>query len=346
MSALPFLRAARGRRVSAVTLAAALGAACVSTSGPATTEKPAAPAAAAQKPATPAGTGAAVPGAATASKVPTITASDGTRIAYDVSGSGPALLLLHGGGQTRNSWAERGYVDRLARKFTVIRMDLRGSGDSARPDTIAAYALDTVLADVLAVADAAGARRFHLWGFGHGATIGRYLAVRSDRVISAVLVGMDMGPTLSGPVKEAITAMRAKWQPVLEGHKAGSLDLETLSIGDRDAWNHGVALTAVQLGAMLDYPPVQPADITVPTLWLVGAADASGMENVKQFEGKLGGTKVTFKQLSGLSYTDSFARIDPVLAEAEPFLASTAAPTSQDARATSLDIRLWALGSR
>jgi len=331
MSTMKFLRAARGSRVSAVTLVAALGAACVSTSGPAATEKPSAPAASAQKPGTPAATGTAAAGAApatTASKSPTITAADGTRIAYDVSGSGPALLLLHGGGQTRNSWAERGYVDRLAKKFTVIRMDLRGSGDSARPDTIAAYALDTVLADVLAVADAAGAKRFHLWGFGHGASIGRYLAVRSDRVISAVLVGMDMGPTLSGPVKDAIAAMRAKWQPVLEGHKGGTLDLKTLSIGDRDAWDHGVALTAIQLGAMLDYPPVQPADITVPTLWLIGAADASGMENVKQFEGKLGGTKVTFKQLSGLSYTDSFARIDPVLAEAEPFLASTAAPTS------------------
>ena len=333
MSTMKFLRAARGQRVSAVTLVAALGVACASTSTTTTsTEKPAAPAAAsAQKPATPATAGVTATGAgqaATAPKFPTITATDGTKIAYDVSGSGPALLLLHGGGQTRNSWAERGYVDRLAKKFTVIRMDLRGSGDSARPDTIAAYALDTVLADILAVADAAGAKRFHLWGFGHGASIGRYLAVRSDRVISAVLVGMDMGPTLSGPVKEAIAAMRAKWQPVLEGHKAGTLDLKTLSIGDRDAWDHGVALTAIQLGAMLDYPPVPPADIKAPTLWLIGAADASGMENVKQFEGKLGGTKVTFKQLSGLSYTDSFARIDPVLAEAEPFLASTAAPTS------------------
>jgi pimeloyl-ACP methyl ester carboxylesterase len=260
--------------------------------------------------------------------VPTITAADGTRIAYEVSGSGPALLLLHGGGQTRRSWADRGYVDRLTKKFTVIRMDLRGNGDSGRPDAPAAYALDTVLADILAVADAAGAKRFHLWGFGHGASIGRYLAVRSDRVISAVLVGADMGPTISGPVKEAVMAMRAKWQPLLDAQKAGTFDLKKLSIGDRDAWEHGVALSAVQLGALADYPPVEPADFKVPTLWLIGAADASGMENVKQFEGKLTGTKVTFKQLSGLSYSDSFARIDPVLAEVEPFLASTATPSS------------------
>lgn len=323
----------RCRPVMALALAAATSTACVSSSTAAKTpEKPAAPAAAStQKPAAPARGGAAPAAPAAekpAPKVPTITAADGTTIAYEVTGTGPALVLLHGGGQSRRSWYERGYVDRLAKKFTVISIDLRGSGDSGRPDTPAAYALDTVLADIFAVADAAGAKRFHVWGFGHGASIGRYLAVRSDRVISAVLVGMDMGPTVSGPVKDALSAMRAKWQPLLEAQKAGTLDIKTFSPGDRDAWNHGVALSAIALGALLDYPPVQPADIKAPTLWLVGAADASGMENVKQFEGKLTGTKVTFKQLAGLSYTDSFARIDPVLAEAEPFLASTAVPSS------------------
>jgi len=316
----------------ALVAAALLCSACVSTSTtPKTTEKPTAPpATSAQKPAAPArgGTAPAAGAEAAATKVPTITAADGTKIAYEVSGTGPALLMLHGGGQSRKSWAERGYVDRLAKKFTVIRLDLRGSGDSGRPDTPAGYALDKVVADILAVADAAGAKRFHLYGFGHGATIGRYLAAQSDRVISAVLVGMEMGPAVSGPVKEALTSMRAKWQPMLEAQKAGTLDIKKLSPGDRDAWEHGVALSAIALGALLDYPPVQPADIKAPTLWLVGAADASGMENVKQFEGKLAGTKVTFKPLAGLSYTDSFARIDPVLAEVEPFLASTAQPAS------------------
>src|SRR5687767_9146541 len=32
------------------------------------------------------------------------TAADGTRIVYDVTGTGPALVLVHGGGQTRESW--------------------------------------------------------------------------------------------------------------------------------------------------------------------------------------------------------------------------------------------------
>jgi pimeloyl-ACP methyl ester carboxylesterase len=320
----------RGGAVMAVAVAAIAGLACSAATSSSSPETPASPATpATQKPAATGAAPARAQGtAAAAAKVPTITAADGTKIAYEVSGSGPALLLLHGGGQTRQSWVERGYVDRLNKKFTVIRMDFRGSGDSGRPTTAEAYALDTVLADVFAVADAAGAKRFHLWGFGHGASIGRYLAARSDRVISAVLVGADMGPTISGAVKDAVVAMRAKWQPLLEAQNAGTFDIKKLSIGDREAWEHGVALSAVALGALADYPPVEPAEIKAPTLWLIGAADASGMENVKQFEGKLAGTKVTFKPLSGLSYSDSFSRIDPVLAEVEPFLASTVTPGS------------------
>ncbi|MDH4065508.1 MAG: hypothetical protein OEW19_14005, partial [Acidobacteriota bacterium] len=123
-------------------------------------------------------------------------------------------------------------------------------------------------------------------------------------------------------------AMRARWQPLLDQQKAGTLDLTKLSPGDRDAWKSGVAVSAMALGALAEYPPLEPADIKAPTLWLIGAADESGVEHAKAYEGKLAGTKVTFKAVSGLSYSDSFARIEPILAEVEPFLASTGAPSS------------------
>ena len=208
--------------------------------------------------------------AKTARKPSFATSPDGTRIAYETRGAGPALMLLHGGGQTRTAWHDGGYVDRLSKQFTVITIDQRGVGDSDKPATAAAYQLDRMLADLVAVADSAGAKRFHLWGYGQGASIGRYLAARSDRVISAVVVGANMGPTLTGIVKDAIVAMRAKWLPLLQAKQAGTLDPASLSPGDRTTLEGGTPLAALALGALVDYPALEPAEIKVPTLWLVG----------------------------------------------------------------------------
>src|SRR5688572_16267889 len=42
-----------------------------------------------------------------------VTSKDGTKIAYDTVGSGPAIMLLHGAGQTRAEWQRTDYVKRL-----------------------------------------------------------------------------------------------------------------------------------------------------------------------------------------------------------------------------------------
>lgn len=254
------------------------------------------------------------------------TSPDGTKIAYEVTGSGPALMLIHGGGQTRRSWDQIGYVERLSKEFTVITLDMRGVGDSDKPTTPDGYALDVVLADLLAVADAAKADRFHVWAFGQGATIARYLVARSDRVISAVLVGTTMGPSAIGVFKDAATAMVAKWKPFIDAQAAGTLDLSKLSTSDKSAWEAGIGVTASALAALLEYPPLEPSEIKTPTLWVVGADD-SAMENAKEYEGKLDGTMVTLKVLSSTNYSDSFVKIDQVLEEVTPFLKQGGATT-------------------
>ncbi len=310
------------RRLKIVSILLALAASACATSRPSgSPQTPTAPAATGAPAAASTAAGTQKPPATTRR---TATAKDGTRLVYDMTGTGPFLVMLHGGGQAARSWADRDYVTKLKDKFTLVTPDARGSGESGKPATLEAYALDTLIADVLTVADAAGAKQFHLWGFGHGATIGRYLAARSDRVLSAVLVANEFGPALSGTVKDAVTGMRAKWQPLVDQQKAGTLKVDALPLSDRTAWDNGIAISAMSLGAMLDYPPLEPSEIKVPTLWLVGAADTSGMENVKAYEGKLAGTKVTFKAMSGASYTDSFGKSDVPLADALPFLTAQA----------------------
>ena len=57
--------------------------------------------------------------------------ADGVRIRTAVGGSGPPLLLLHGHPQTHVTWHR--VAPRLAERFTVVATDLRGYGDSAKP---------------------------------------------------------------------------------------------------------------------------------------------------------------------------------------------------------------------
>src|SRR5215470_16757894 len=121
--------------------------------------------------------------------------SDGTKIAFDVSGEGAALILLHGGFvHTRRSWHDTGYVNRLATDFRVIAVDLRGHGESNAPTNADSYTTSLLVADILAVADACRADRFSVWGYSLGATLALYVASMTDRVRRAVIAGSYFGP--------------------------------------------------------------------------------------------------------------------------------------------------------
>jgi pimeloyl-ACP methyl ester carboxylesterase len=240
-----------------------------------------------------------------------ITSKDGTKIAYEVTGSGPAVMLLHGAGQNRAEWTRTDYVKRLAPNFTVIAVDLRGSGESDKPTKAEAYALERFTEDLVAVADAASAKRSHVWGFAYGAIIGRSLAAQSDRVSSLAYIGLPLGAAASGVYKDAITGFIARWKPLIAEQDAGQLDRSKLTPGDLEALNKGgVKLAVAWQSALLEYPPMEPAEFKVPTLWVVATGDTDAMASVKAYEGKLANTKVTLALIDGPSHSETLQRID------------------------------------
>jgi pimeloyl-ACP methyl ester carboxylesterase len=93
-----------------------------------------------------------------------VASADGTRIAYDVQGRGPALILLPGRGFPRRTWHEYGYSSRLQDQFTVITLDHRNEGESETPTHLGGYTIDHYIADIHAVADACGMPHFLVWG--------------------------------------------------------------------------------------------------------------------------------------------------------------------------------------
>jgi pimeloyl-ACP methyl ester carboxylesterase len=114
-----------------------------------------------------------------------IAENDGVRLAYDVDGAGPPLLLIHGLGYGRTGWG--GLPDRLARRFSVIRFDNRGVGDSDVPS--GPYDPHGMAEDAVAVMRAAGFERAHVLGTSLGGMVAQELALsfpeRVDRLVLA-----------------------------------------------------------------------------------------------------------------------------------------------------------------
>ncbi len=242
------------------------------------------------------------------------TSPDGTRIAYDLSGSGPALILLHGGWHTRQNWHEVGYVQRLQHTFTVIALDIRGNGDSDQPTDPAAYTIAKHLQDILAVADAGGVDRFTLWGFSYGGNIGRYLAARSARLAKFVMMGIPFGPAAAGAFRESICAYRDRWAPLLPALQAGTLDLATLSKEMQDEWHDlKVPVSLAWFSAMLDWGAVEPTDLRCPTLWLVGSENAVAMASIQAYAAALPESLVQVQVVEALDHMQEFSEIERVL---------------------------------
>lgn len=83
--------------------------------------------------------------------MPATTTADGVEIAYDVSGDGPPLVLVHGITESRAAWDP--LVPDLAADHTVVALDVRGHGESG---PAASYDTTAMVADLAAVVDALG----------------------------------------------------------------------------------------------------------------------------------------------------------------------------------------------
>ena len=250
------------------------------------------------------------------------TSEDGTRIAYDVTGTGPAVMLLHGGGQTRRVWHELGYVDRLEARFTVITVDLRGNGDSDKPTSVDAFQIDRLCEDLLAVADSVGADRFSLWGYSYGGNVGRYLSAKSDRLDAMAIIGIPFGLAAAGPFRQMIVGLRTKWEPIVDADRDGTLDVTALPEADREMWQRGtVPLDLAWLTAMLEWSAVDPEDLRCRALWLVGSSNEYAMQSVRQYESRLPGSPVTLTIVPGLTHEQELLHIDEVLPLLERFTA-------------------------
>ena len=94
---------------------------------------------------------------------------DGVRIHFVRAGQGPLVVMLHGFPDYWYTW--RHQIEALSEDHTVVAMDLRGYNKSDQPEGVAAYAMQELIGDVVAVIRAQGRDRATIVGHDWGAAI-------------------------------------------------------------------------------------------------------------------------------------------------------------------------------
>lgn len=214
-------------------------------------------------------------------------ALDGTELHYDVAGAGPALVLVHAGIADRTLWDDQ--FAALAAHFRVIRLDLRGFGQTA--PVAGAFAHRHDLACLL---DHLGVERAHLLGCSMGGTVCLDFALEyPDRVTGLVLVcSRPSGYPKSGPVPPQLAAVEAAFDA---GDFALASELEVqiwvdgphrtpdqvpAALRDRVRAMNQIALVNEAKGLGTELPLTPPAyerlaEVKAPTLVIIGGLDVA-----------------------------------------------------------------------
>lgn len=117
---------------------------------------------------------------------------NGQRIGYSISGNGAPVLLLHGFPQTRAMWHTIGPT--LAEHFCVVCPDLRGYGESSKPQDVRDYSFRKMAQDQRALMQSLGHEKFHIIGHDRGGRTAHRLAIDAPGTVLSLTV-MDIVPT-------------------------------------------------------------------------------------------------------------------------------------------------------
>jgi 3-oxoadipate enol-lactonase len=129
---------------------------------------------------------------------------DDARLAYDVEGEGPPLLLVQGLGYGRSGWGPAPRL--LAARHRVVSYDSRGFGESDA--TPGPYTTKQLAADAVAVLDAAGVEQADVIGISLGGMVAQeFVLLAPDRVRRLVLVATTPGGRGSFPMPEQTVAL-------------------------------------------------------------------------------------------------------------------------------------------
>jgi 3-oxoadipate enol-lactonase len=191
----------------------------------------------------------------------------------------PALVLSHSLGATLATWAPQ--AEALARRFRVVRYDLRGHGRS--PVAPGPYDIADLGADLVALLDRLGIARAHLGGISLGAMASLWVAARFPERVDRLVVcctAARMGPPAAWAERAAAVraqgmaaiadAVVARWfTPAHQARRPDEVAAMRAMVAATPAAGYAAACGVIE---RMDLGPELPA-VRAPTLAVAGADD-------------------------------------------------------------------------
>jgi len=228
-----------------------------------------------------------------------VTSSDGTLIAYERTGEGPALVLVHGATADHTRWAP--VLPMLGDRFTVYALDRRGRGESGDSP---AYSLEREYEDIAAVVSSISGP-VNLLGHSYGALISLEAALLLTNLSKLILYEPPI--RLDRPIYPP--GIRSRLQALLDSGDREALLLlflrevaklpedEIAMLRNAGAWEARLAAahTVVRELAAEDYVlnPAKFRNSAVPTMLLRGEESPdTTREMIEALHGALPNSKI------------------------------------------------------
>ena len=220
---------------------------------------------------------------------------NGIAIDYRVTGSGPAVLLSHGYGETANMW--RGQHAVLGARYRLITWDMRGHGGTDASNDPTRYSLEATVDDMRALLAHVGEERAVIGGLSLGGYVSLAFYGAYPEMVRALLV-CDSGPGYRSAQARAAWNERARVRAMAQEQR-GQLGLAHAARG----------MLAQTDARVIDLLP----SIRVPTLIVLGDQDEPFVAPCEDMAKKIPGARLEIIRgaghLSNVDQPDAFNRV-------------------------------------
>ena len=201
--------------------------------------------------------------------------NDNCTIAYDVTGEGPALIMLHSSlPQSRQVWHKLGYVEKFSENYKVITVDFPCHGESTCEMLgIKDFSIQFIVEIIDIITQECNVKNYAVIGLAFGGAVAMHLSVESNRVTGIIV---DDPACFDRLVKQS-NEFLPRLIEVRKASEEDSIDLPDLkkNLPFSNEVDLNVAISLYE--AIKTWKNIKPKDINCPMCYLDESTHTTGV---------------------------------------------------------------------